>query len=271
MRDLKILTTDDNLSFNDVSIDLNNYLKDIVSVADASITIFYVGLHKQFSKIYLELDSFYDGSGSFLFQANTSAGLSALLVTDESKDLTRSGFVEWSKGDFWDLTTINGDEKYWLKITCNNVGAYSLKGLNIVFSNDDDLMKETSLISDRFKRTGEKSFINYHVASRDEMIQRFKNSGKVLKDSQNNIFEISQWDFNRPEQLREASKYLTLSKIFFDVSSEIDDKYYQKYTDYMSQFQKAFDLYLLSIDFNDDGRENENEKRNIRAVKLSYL
>ena len=54
----------------------------------------------------------------------------------------------------------------------------------------------------------------------------------------------------------------------FDVSSNTDDKYYQRYRDYTGNYQMAFKLFFLSLDTNDDGVLNDGENRSVRSIGI---
>jgi len=61
---------------------------------------------------------------------------------------------------------------------------------------------------------------------------------------------------------------LTLSKIFYDVSENTDDKQYQRAVDYNDKFGEAFKLYRISIDKNDDGKADKDEKTQLRGMRI---
>lgn len=261
---------DDNSSFIDYTSSSRSFLRDDFEIIyNATEDSLYLGLYKPFYSTYVELVSavgvgvsltvsYYNGSSFVAFDAN-----------DETNGFARNGFITWDRDlDDWAKTEVNGETLYWVKIDASGDYTATFRAINLVFANDDDLKSEMFNIDD-FRATGMTSLISYHVSARDEMIQKFRNSGKYTQVNGTQKYnDLSKWDLNNIDQVRVAAKYLALAKIMFDVSSEVDDKYYQRYKDYMDEFGEAFRLYLLSIDSNDDGIEDVNEKNLFRSSEL---
>jgi len=122
------------------------------------------------------------------------------------------------------------------------------------------------------------SWILKHVASRDDLIQKLRNSGdrKIKTEDINGkaitkIRDITVFDLHDIDQLRSASKYLTLSKIFrFELSDSEDDKFEKLGRKFQGQSDAAFNLFFLSLDFDDDGVEDQNESLDEQRVELSF-
>lgn len=72
--------------------------------------------------------------------------------------------------------------------------------------------------------------------------------------------DLTPWDILDAHQLKQAAIFLALAKIYFNFSDSTDDKYYQKYNDYMLRYRDAFNLASLYLDSNDDGKINEEER-----------
>ena len=111
------------------------------------------------------------------------------------------------------------------------------------------------------------------------MVQALRNGGYRKFEEINNItnitkkyMNITKWDLLELGEVREAAKYLALSKIFFDVSENVDDKDFQKYSEFKSMYGQAFDLFYLSLDKDDDGEIDDATERladnNIEILKL---
>ena len=140
------------------------------------------------------------------------------------------------------------------------------------------MLSEVRNIND-YLYAGDSSFIAYHVAARNEMVQALRNGGYRKFEEINNITNITKkymniikWDLLELGEVREAAKYLALSKIFFDVSENVDDKDFQKYSEFKSMYGQAFDLFYLSLDKDDDGEIDDATERladnNIEILKL---
>ena len=59
-----------------------------------------------------------------------------------------------------------------------------------------------------------------------------------------------------------------ICEVQHDVSENIDDKQYQRAIDYAQKFGEAFKLYRLSLDSNDDGIEDKEEKTALRSMRM---
>lgn len=270
MKDLFVFH-DDNGTFVDYSSQARTYIQDNFNLQfTASEDEFYIGLYKPFYNIYPQVDTVNTASTSFSVQYwNGSSFIPAVLTHEESNTLTRGGLITWQRDlDDWAASIINGQELYWIKLTitdCDLVFA----GLNVLFSSDADLKKEQFDINNHLPK-GVDSFAHFAEAARDEIIQRFRNQGKATY-SDNRFNNFSKWDVLDIDEIRQASKYLVLSKIMFDASTEVDDKYYQKHRDYMEMFGAAFKLYFISWDKDNDGTEDVNERLGIRSVEFTKV
>jgi hypothetical protein len=195
-----------------------------------------------------------------------------LVVTDDTKGLSRSGFIRWEKDifDTWQAQLVNGESRFWLRLTFSTDFTADLAGLNLIFANDDDLSQVQRDI-DRYRFSGDSDFIAYHVNAREEILQSLRNSGYTTRLQTESPNDLTQWDLLNIEQVRNAAKYLALANIMFDVSANEGDKYYQKWRDYKGMFGEAFRLYLLWLDRDDDGQLDANEQEWFRSTQLSKL
>ena len=249
---------DKNMVISDYSQKARDYLRDSFTIdfvgAEDS---FYIGLYKPFDWVYMELLTEALTDSELVYEYSNGAGFSGLNVFDDTIGFQRSGFINWNKPSDWKAQAINGQELYWVKITSPVNFSIAIQGCNIVFADDNDLEQECRDIKDYLYKN-DKSFIAYHVSTRNDIIQRLRNGGDkklVNENTVNEKFEnITKWDLLDIGEIRSAAKYLCLSKIFFDVSENVDDKAFSKYKEYMAQFGDAFELFFLSIDKNDDGQ-----------------
>jgi hypothetical protein len=135
----------------------------------------------------------------------------------------------------------------------------------MTFAEDADLIEGYRGITD-LKHSLDTSFIIYHQGARNEILQMLRNSGKFTS-----AFELTEWDLLRPEQLREAGKWKALELIFTELSNEVDDKYDSLAKKCKEKFDMAFNLYLLSIDKNNDGILSESEKYGIEYIAVERI
>lgn len=272
MRDLTTLI-DDNGVFSDISIDSNDFLRDTTSLnIVAAEDAIYVGLFKPFYNIFISINNVLPSTNDLTAEISNGAGFSALLIKDDSKAFSRSGFISWDTDNFdtWQESTINGESKYWLRLTFSTDFTADLKGLNLIFAYDDDL-RQIQRDIDRFIFSGDDDFMAYHVGAREEIIQSLRNSGYKTRKDASNPNDLTQWDLLSIQQVRNAAKYLALSNIMYDVSANEGDKYYQKWRDYKGMYGEAFKLYLIWLDSDDDGKLDSDEQEYFRSVSLNKV
>lgn len=270
MKDLSVLH-DDNAIFADYTPDARDYLRDNFAISFVSLEdSIYIGLYKPFNKNYIEFKTPAVADVNLTATYWDGTAYQPLTLVDDSKGFTRSGFISFEKPSDWASNTINGKDKYYIKLNADDFTA-DIQGLNIVYSDDNDLRKEVRCIDDYLQQS-DISFIAYHNSARDEIIQTLRNGGHTTKiDNQDFSQNLTKWDLLDMGEVNQAAKYLCLSKIFFDVSENIDDKQYQRYVDFLGFYGSAFKLYKSSLDANDDGIADSEEKMQYRGMSVSKL
>ena len=258
MRDLKLLTFID-ASFSDVSINLNNYDVDSLALSlSTGIDYLYFGLHKKFKNLFIEVSAF-TSSVDLIYEYYDGSIWKALDVIDETNNLERSGFISWELPTDWGTADVDSNNLFFIRVTATAV--LELSGVNMLFSNDNDLREKYRNIND-FKG-GDLSYVAYQQSSRKDILQEIKNSGNTkISSIDNRLEDLTIWDFLRPQQLRNASAYLCISKIFSGLSDSIEGKYYQLAMDNEKKYRSALNTFLLTIDKNDDGEEDSAEANN---------
>jgi hypothetical protein len=255
-------------SFTDHSTNAADYLRDTITLNLAAGTDnLYVGFYKPINALYVELETV-DALGSTLtLEAWDGASWSQIDVQDQTKGLSRSGFITWDRSDM-SKTTVNGKEQYWVRANFDNGNVAVVSGANLVFSDDQMLLREFQNVLDpRILGNGNSSHIIQHVAARNLIVQMLRNEGYIKKEQnyfanekQDTIENITQWDLLDIYEIREAATYLTLSKIFFLLSDEVDDNWWTKHREYYKMFQKTFNTAKLSVDTDNDGEADRDEK-----------
>lgn len=267
---------DDNGSFVDHSIDATDFNIDSFGMPlVAAEDYLYVGLYKKFSFFFVDFEVKNTASATFSGEYYNGTSWVALSdFIDRSKGFTRAGFMEWDLDqEDWAETTVNSKEMFWVRFKpdADMDAGTELSGLGIVFANDDDLREEVNQI-EKYLPSGKNSFIQYHQTVKKDMVQLINNRGrKKQKAALQGLDMVTEFDLLRPEELRQAAKYRALEKIFFQISDNVEDKYYQRYLDYRAMATDAFDLFYLTIDTNDDGEISVREKNTIERVKIRIL
>jgi len=254
IRDLIVINEPTPSDFTDVSIFARDYLRDSFTLTTSGTT--YIGLYKPFDTIYIEFVTPSTGS-DLTFRINGTE----ISVEDITLNYSRSGFIRWTKPDNWVAETVDGQEAFFLTVEDASTNSPVVQGLNIVFADDNDmraLVRQLDLLLDK----NDISFIAYHVGARDEIVQTLRNGGRTKIEAETGdelVDDITKWDILEFGEIRNAAKYLALANIFFDASKNNDDKYYVKFRDYQGMYGNAFDLFILKIDQNDDGKYEQED------------
>jgi len=241
----------------------------------------YVGYRKPFNTFFCEVSGNSEAN-TLEAEAWVNGAWASLDILDESEGFNESGFITFEKPKEWALTTIENEEKFFIRLkpsASHSVGS-TLKGLAVLFSNDLDLIGvRDNIVS---KHNNGNSWVAKHEASRKYIIQEIRNKGNKIvesKEPQENIFnldvkkfiDVTEFDILKPFQLRQASLYKTLSMIYLDeLHDEENDKWQRQGLRYEAEFYKAIDLFFLSIDSDDDGEESAEESRKRTGVNLSW-
>lgn len=225
----------------------------------------YVGLHKPFSSLYVELVTPNTNAGSFSLEVWDGTAWVSASLNDESKGLTRSGFMYWSNEDM-KSTTVNSISKYYIRISPSvSHSATVVRGINLIFADDNALKSEFFEIQNaNILPSGEVSHIGTHVASRNYILHHLRNHyTKTSTDeaSLGVLEKINQFDLLDIFEIREAAVFLSLSKIFFNLSDSQEDHWWVKYREYSDKYEQKIIMARLSIDQDDDGVSNSAEQQ----------
>ena len=223
---------DNNSVFSDITDSMVDYGRDTEAIVIiAAEDKLYTGYRKPINAEYIEMATANTNVNTMTVKYYNGTAFAAVVgYYDRTKGLTRSGFVSWDRNQTTEaVTTIDGQEAYWYEHTfsADHSAGTILGGLNIVFSDDEDLKEEHFQILDYLDTAGgENSYILKHVAARNEIIQKLRNDGRFKHNISNgNLSDLDAFDLLNFEQVREASKYLVLSKLFFNRSDAPDDAY----------------------------------------------
>jgi len=255
---------DDNSVFVDHSNDSfdfsrNSYLLPLVSAED----FLYIGFRKPINTFYVDMKvvSTETTFTAEYFNGTTFTSLSNFF--DDSRGFSRSGFVRWDRNQTDEAaTTIDGQEAFWYKLkpAADFGEGAEVQGLNILFSDDQDLNDEFDCIND-YLSDNRTSFVLFHQSAKRDIIQELRNKRSNKRSSTKDLEDITEWDVLDTPQINQASKYLVLSKIFFNISDNVEDKYYQFFRDYDRKYKESFPVGILRLDEDDDGLTDNSEAR----------
>ena len=270
---------DDNSSFTEYSDELLQFDRDTASVTMVAAEDFiYIGFYKPINSFYVEMGTANTNAASLSVKYyNGSAFTAVSNQFDDTKGFNRNGYIRWDRqiddrSNLEAKTTINSSEKYWYQIAISaDSSAMVFNGLNIVFSDDQDL-KRVLFEYDKYLPSGETSHILSHVAARDEIVQTLNLQGKYKVNAVNGRYkDISAFDLLDISEVKLASTYLVLSSIFMSVSDQVDDQYLQKSQLYRTMYNKIINVMKLSIDEDDDGKQDKSERNAINYGFVTRL
>lgn len=268
MSDLKVFF-DDNSVFSDYSLEMQTYMKDTATIEMvAAEDYLYLGLYKPFQQVYPELGTANTNAATFTAEYYNGTTWTALSnFVDDSKGFTRSGFLKWDLAQTdWTAIAVNSEEQYWIRLRPSvDLTSVVLNGLNVVFADDYD-MEEGYANLDDLKASASESLIKYHQSARNEIIQLIRNAGYTKTNV--NLMNITKWDILNPDEIREAAKWKALELFFFELSNEVGDKYDQLANKCATKFASAFNLYLFTLDSDDDGVADTGEVNSVNFIQV---
>jgi hypothetical protein len=263
---------DDNGVFSDFTLEAENYILDTLTLPIvAAEDNLYIGYHKPFSDLYIEIDTAFATNEPKVEYWNGTTW--AILQTkDRTNNLKRSGFVEWDQNiSDWAVNAVNNVSLFWVRLVFTADETLVLKGINTVFATDIDLEEKYRNISE-FKNQNDTTFIATHQSVRNDIVQKIRNQKNLKIDSvTGNMSDIVVWDLLDRTQLNQAATYYALSTIFFNSSDSTDGKYFQLANSYKNKGDAAFQTYLLTIDKNDDGLEDTSEINTRNFSRIEFV
>lgn len=262
--------------FTDLTQKAYSFIRDTFTMALATSTDYlYLGRPKSFNTVWVEINTPSTAAATLSAEYWNGTAWTALpLISDETNGFTRSGFLTWDKAAIqdgssseWKANEVNSLTKYWIRVKTSVTLNPSpvVAGIGLVFASDSD-MKEVqydilSLLPKDETATKAKSFISAHVAAKEMILTWLKEANlRKFSVSDGNYWEVDEWDFHNPLQVRTCAKYLALHIVHRDMVVEKDDRYDKKAKVYLGLAKESINLPLLSLDINDDGYESVDEK-----------
>lgn len=253
---------DDNGVFNIHTEAAADFIRDNFTMTlNATEDYLYLGFSKKFSTAYIALTTANTNANTLNAEYYNGTSWVSLTLTDETKGLTRSGFIYFDKTNMA-VNIVNGITKYYIRLRPSITHtATTVRGINLILADDNDLKQEFFEIdNESLLPTGETSQLVNHVGARNAIIQMLRNKGYDKKsDSSTALKSITPWDLIDLEYTKQAAVMLTLSKIFFMLSDSKEDTWWAKYEEYQDKFEESFKLIRLPIDTDDDGTDDTTE------------
>jgi hypothetical protein len=278
----------DNTSIiTDLSLKVKDYTANPVGLELGDTHHLYVGYYKPFKQFFIELSVANTNANNLAFEYWNGSAWTTLEVIDESEGFTKSGFVVFVRPNDWAENTVNGDANFYIRIqpsVSHSVGTI-VDGLGVLFSNDLDLIGiKENIVS---KLNSGDSWVGKHEAARKYIIQKLRNGGHrkvTTTDPANNplvvesskasalhFSDLTEFDLHEPFELREAAKFYALSFIYLDeLSDEQDDKWERSGRRHEERADEAVNVFMLKLDTNDNGKEDESESNGSTRINLSW-
>lgn len=266
----------------DISDEMEDYLLDNYAVTLLNSDEINIGYYKPINSIFLELVTANTSISKCQIYFYNGSSFVATSIKDETKGMARSGFISWDRNLLNEVKTIvNGLEMFWYKIKLDvSSSAMVISGLNLVFSSDKDLTEEYPTILDMIP-DGKTSFIGFHVASRKDILSYFRTMGKLLENPSNGLGSnnnyipdrkyVDQFDLLNYEEIRDASKFLTLAKILYWVSDAVEDNWFQKAKKFEEKYNAKINIVNLSLDDNDNGKSEKSEVIKTQTIRIERV
>ena len=258
------ILNDDNAVFTNFSNEAADYLRDDFTVTlDSTNDYLYIGFEKAINSVYVKLTTPNTNANTLVIERfdEDAADWVVIIPTDETNGFTRSGFIYWPR-ELMAETDVDGNTKTFIRIRPSaDHTATTIRGINLVFADDASLKSEFFAIDNAaLLPEGETDHINAHVASRNQIIQRLRNDDYVKTNGLDPGFlKADQWDLFDIFEVKQGAVHLALSKIFFNLSDDVDDHWWVKYLDHQRRYDRMLPKARLSFDSNDDGVEDANE------------
>lgn len=268
----------------DLSLKLKSFATPSIAFELQNTDALYVGFEKYFRTLFVGLDVLNTNPATMSYEYYNGSAWVTLACFDETFNFSKSGFINFAPPADWSKTSVNSKELFYIRIKSDvdfSAGT-KLQGLNILLSCDSDLEGIRSDIVTKFNKG--KPWHAKHEEARKQIIQRIRNAGHKLVNydvtnsalyfgNTKSIYldDVSEFDLLKPIELREASKYLTIASIYLnELTDANDDKYERMGKHYMALYNEAMSLFMLKLDVNNDGVENDNEDTGDTGTNLVW-
>jgi len=271
MRDLLTrltILTEASSVFADKSDALMDFGNDTESVTLTTADKLYIGYQKMIRSVFFLINTPSTGSRKIKVEFFDGSSWVEAYSVDDTKGFTRSGFISWDLPlDDAEKVTVNSEELWWVRLSVTvNTSAVALQAVSGVFSDDAELKKEFPRIMDTGFLLGQTSHALIHEATRDEIVQKFRNKG-VRSKFADKYRRLTFWDLMDFQELKQGATLLALSKILSNVAdSGKGDNWGAK----SSMFAKKADL-ALDLAFTTYDRWGESDEDVASDTTVVYL
>ncbi|BAQ92887.1 hypothetical protein [uncultured Mediterranean phage uvMED] len=271
-QDLDVLYSTDGTSFTDYSFEAMDFLRKNFTLTFGSTSILYIGYHKPISRVTFQLSTNAATNTSMSLKYYNGSSFVALKHYDYTDGLTASGDIIWERLNYFtdstldeatDIkeTTINSKKQYWykLELTDSSEGARVFKGINLLYSDNEEVKKIDPFALDLVDSSVDT--LPIHVRARDVVLEELKKLGYFKYDDNFRIKQLTKWDLLKIDQVKIAASEYVVSQLYQAVSDQPNDNYAHKAEFFFDRFLTTLKLIPPIIDEDDDGRMDEQEKQ----------
>lgn len=265
---LTVLVEDIN-GITDVTTEASDPSSDTFRTDVTPLNSIYVGFEKPINALYFYIASGFNvDGGKITLEYWSTSGWKGLSPVDQTKFFSRSGVMNWNMPTDAAKLELNGIEQYYLCMYSDDSALnVEFQYIGLVFSDDLDIgIEYPSVLKECFYPAGKTDFFLYHVSAKNYIMSELlrRNYTRTV----NGVKEpITQWDILDIYELKQASLYYAMSQIFFNLSDNSSDNYWQKYLEYKSRFDQAFNLGILRIDQDNDGQVDSEENETMKSFR----
>ena len=264
MKDLaSLLTVLHGPTYTDISAAVCDFAVDSATVTLTAGQYLWVGFEKPISSLFFYLTTPSTGSRGLtvaMYNSNIVAWDNVVSL-DDTAGLTRSGFVTWTLPTQMSKATVNGIEKYWVRLTCDtSTSAMVIRALSALFSDDRELKREfPSILNSMFLLGGTTDHYLIHESCRNDIVAYFRRKGLKRLGDDGNRKKFAAFDIMDIDEVRAAATYLALSKIFNNVgnSASNEDNWLAKSKHYKKLYDENINLAYLTWDERSDGAKDD--------------
>lgn len=239
------------------------------SVNISTSNFLYVGFYKPLFNLFFEISTANETlTDTLKVERYNGTAWVEVDSEDRTNGLTKSShlvFEQLQDNDYKSLEknfTLDNKEMYWLKISSDSSITATLRYLNLVLCEEDNLKAEVPEITiNNYYPLGLASHIYSLISTTNYIIKKINDAGEY-KYNDKFVRNINQFDIFDLEDLRESATYYTLHTIYANISDRKDDVYKQKSDYYLRKFQSSFNVFKnskLTLDSNDDGNVTNKE------------
>jgi hypothetical protein len=257
---------DDSVTIADVSNSAADFTgKDFTVTLDVNKYL-YIGYNKPVKAIYSLLQTANTLDVSLIAEYYNGTSWVSLELCDETDVFKSSGLISHNVPSDLANATVAGKTQCFIRLSSDApTDAILFRAINILFSDDTDIGLEfPAILQECYYPASESNFIKYHVTARNYIMQRLRSLG-YIKSVNGSDENINEWDILDIFELRQASLYYAMSQIFFTLSDNQDDNFFQKYQEYQKKFEESMALGALRVDRDNDGQVDIDEKLPIKS------